>query len=93
MAKAELVLTDKTTGKTITLTTEQQLLVDRIVHLPKTGVQLLSKEEIETLIANAKRSVTFNVAATEGTFRNVNGVISVYASGAWRQIFPAVYSS
>ena len=41
-------------------------------------------------------STTFNVAfdstAAEGVTKNNSGVISIYASGAWRQVYTAVYS-
>ena len=34
----------------------------------------------------------FNTSASEGHYKNTNGTIHMYASGAWRQIYPAVYS-
>ncbi len=37
-------------------------------------------------------NVEFDSTASEGAMKNVSGTISVYATGSWRQIYPAVYS-
>ena len=44
---------------------------------------------VDTAVANAGG---FKSAAAEGNVKNEAGVVYVYASGAWRQIYPAVYS-
>jgi hypothetical protein len=38
------------------------------------------------------RSVINPPVAKDGDFKVVGSVVSVYAGGAWRQVFPAVYS-
>lgn len=35
---------------------------------------------------------SFDSTAVEGAIKNESGTVSVYASGAWKQIYPAVYS-
>jgi hypothetical protein len=46
-----------------------------------------STASIPTTLPNS-----FSATATEGYIKNVSGTVSIYASGAWRQIYPAVYS-
>jgi len=73
------------------------------IYLKKTEVAadsaklngLTSSEIINETLNRAKilfDTPGFSSVAKEGNINNVNGRVYIYASGGWRQIFPAVYS-